>query len=143
MLSESKGFFRKEPGGPMKLMNDFFTTRPNRTILDSIDDYFREKLSVPSFPIEIKETTTQFIVIAELPGISKEHINAKILDDELIISVKKGTTQENASIRHLSGAERRVALPKHISIKNKKATYKNGLLTVRFPKKQGNEIEIE
>lgn len=134
---KSSSFFRKEPGGPMKLINEFFKTRPQRTLLDSIDDYFRERFTVPSFPIDTYETDHTFIVTAELPGIPKEDIQLKVLNSQLLISIKKGTNHK------ISGTKRTVTIPSYVLTKNLKASYKDGILKVRFPKKQGKSIEIE
>lgn len=144
MPEEREGsFFKKEPGGPMKLMNEFFTKRPQRTLLTEIDNYFREKLIDPSFPIETHETSTHFLVTAELPGIPKEDINVRVLGNELIISVKKGKKEENQSQRKIRGAKRTIELPKYVVNQKMKATYKDGVLKIRLPKRRGKSIEIE
>ncbi|WP_044747367.1 Hsp20/alpha crystallin family protein [Bacillus alveayuensis] len=141
---EGHAIFRKEPGGPMKLINEFFQQRPKRTLLDQIDDYFRERLTIPSFKIHTDETDQYFIVTAELPGIPKEDIRVKLLDDELIIAVKKNAAaSEYEATKKIRGAKQTIEIPSYVLAKKMKANYKDGILRVRFPKKRGKSIEID
>jgi len=140
---KSSSFFQKQPGGPMKLINEFFKTRPQRTLLDSIDDYFRERLTVPSFHINTNETDHFYTVTAELPGIPKEDIQLKVLNNELIVSIKKSKSLANNTQRKLRGAKQAIPLPSYVLTNNMKASYKDGILNVRFRKRQGKSIEIE
>ncbi|WP_243290967.1 Hsp20/alpha crystallin family protein [Bacillus sp. FJAT-47783] len=135
--------FRKEPVGPMKLVNDFFTKHPQRTLLTEIDHFFRDKLVEPFFPVQTYETSTHFLVTAELPGIPKEDINVKVIGNELMISVKKGKKEEYLTKRKIRGAKRTIELPTHVVNQNMKATYKDGVLKIRLRKKRGKSIEIE
>ncbi|HZH60627.1 MAG TPA: Hsp20/alpha crystallin family protein, partial [Metabacillus sp.] len=122
----------------MKMINDFFQSRPKRTLLDSIDQVFEKSTSVAGFSLEVKETADHFIIVAELPGVSKEDINVELRGDEVLISVKEQQNQ----CRKIGGI-RSVGLPHYVVRSNMKATYHHGLLEVRLEKKKPKRIEIE
>ncbi|MCV9886285.1 Hsp20/alpha crystallin family protein [Metabacillus halosaccharovorans] len=124
---------------PMKLINEFFQSRPKRTLLDSIDDAFRKNSTfTASFLVDVKETSEHFKILAELPGVPKEDINVEIQGDDVIIHVKEQQHQN----RRIGGVKS-VSLPHYVLRKNMKAMYKHGLLEIQLDKKKPKKIEIE
>ncbi|PAD66113.1 hypothetical protein CHH83_25670 [Bacillus sp. 7586-K] len=121
---------------PLNMMNDFFRSRPKRTLLDSIDDMFKQQS--PSFLVNINETDEQYTVIAELPGVPKNDIHVEMRGNDLIINV----TEQKQPPRNLGGV-RRVHIPEHVLKKKMKAVYRNGLLEISFRKRRPTRIEIE
>lgn len=130
-----KRYSDKPLDGPMKLINEFFERHPKQSIFDSMDDFFRKTFIMPAFRIYTEEKGDTFIIYAELPGVEKEAIRLKLSGDDLIISVKQ---KENAPDR-----SRTVRLPSYVIKRNMKASFQNGLLTVRLPKQKEEWIEIE
>lgn len=121
---------------PLKMMNDFFRSRPKRTLLDSLDDMFKQQS--PSFAVNINETDEYYTIIVELPGVPKNDIHVEMSENDLIINVK----EQKHSPRNLGGV-RRVHIPEHVLKKQMKAVYRNGLLEISFRKKKPTRIEIE
>lgn len=123
---------------PMKLINEFFQSRPKRTLLDSIDDAFHNSTSTASFLVDVKETSEHFKIFAELPGVPKEDINVEIQGDDVVIDVKEQQQQS----RRIGGVKR-ISLPQYVVRQNMKAMYKHGLLEIQLDKKKPKKIEIE
>lgn len=123
---------------PMKMINDFFQSRPKRTLLDSIDEAFRKSTSVASFSLEVKESADHFIIIAELPGVPKEDINVELRGDDVVIMVKEQRHQG----RRIGGVKS-VSLPHYVLRQNMKAMYNHGLLEIQLDKKKPKKIKVE
>lgn len=66
-----------------------------------IDNLFNEawdagrNLIPNSFKIDVRELDNEYIIEAELPGVKKEHIDLKLSDGNLTISVNEEETSEN------------------------------------------------
>jgi HSP20 family protein len=151
-LPEKKNRRDKEPFGElMKSMNAFFTERPIKGILENIDEFFKNPFSNLSFPVELVESKTEYIVTAELPGIQKNQIQIDTIGNQLTISINNHEElTENDEINHvyrrrhsIQKSSRSITLPVPINEKQVKATYKDGLLQIRIPRKSGKSIEIE
>jgi len=131
MKNQSKFGF---PGGPfMAGFNIHF--RPDGTpVVDSFGNIKTgsgepgepEEYGVRKPLVEINEEPTQIIVIAEMPGVTKENIELKATSHSLTISTKA------------SDAERKyykeVELPSAINSDYAKARYQNGILEVKLKK---------
>jgi|GEM_PF-5916140 len=122
----------------MKMINEFFQSRPKRTLLDSIDQVFKKSTSMASFSLEVKETTDHFIIIAELPGVPKEDISVELSGNDVVIMVKEQRHQG----RRIGGVNS-VSLPHYVIRQNMKAMYNYGLLEIQLDKKKPRKIEIE
>ena len=88
---------------------------------------FREPL------IDIREDKKTITITAEVPGIEKGDIKLKIVESGeksiMIISAqKKSSSEGNLSYR------KKVLLPVRVKEKTGKASYKNGILEVKFDK---------
>ncbi|HBZ09467.1 MAG TPA: Hsp20/alpha crystallin family protein [Bacillus bacterium] len=134
----------------MKAMNDFFEHRPVKGFLENLDELFMSSPFAGSFPVELKETDSKYIVQAKLPGIKKEQIEIDVLQQYITITVRHRETittenkqqdlyQHKDTMRRTS---RTIPLTKAIDTKNVKAVYENGLLTVSIDKLKGKRIDI-
>jgi HSP20 family protein len=139
-------------GDLMHSMNEFFHERPMKGMLQSIDDFFTSSANpFGSFPVEMTETEDHYVVTAELPGVNKEQIKLDVFPQYITISVtnKEIYTEENEqrqTIRRkqsMGKSSRTVPFPRVVKEKDVKASYKNGLLTVKVNKESGNRIQIE
>jgi HSP20 family protein len=89
--------------------------------------------------VDVFEDNGEIIVVAEVPGVSKEDIELKVKPNQLIIKAK--------------GKDRKyyktIDLPKEVIPEKAKASYKNGVLEVRLKAKEskekdeGVEVKIE
>jgi len=83
--------------------------------------------------VDIYVTNGEVKVIAELPGVNKEDIQLHGTEDTLIISVD---TPERKYYKE-------VKLPAKVDPKGAKTSYKNGVLEVTLPKKEGRKPKGE
>jgi HSP20 family protein len=151
-LPENKNKKNKESFGEiMKSMNSFFTERPIKGLLVSIDEFFKHPLTPISFPINLTETSKEYIITAELPGIKKEQIQIDTIGNQIAISINNmEELAETDEINHvyrrrhsIQKSSRSVNLPIPIDEKQVKASYKDGLLQIRIPRKTGKTIQID
>ena len=87
--------------------------------------------------VDVMDNGKEVVVVTELPGVEKDDIKLESTDRTLKISV------ESAKRRYLKELE----LPHMVDPKTAKATYKNGVLEVRFAKsdekKPARPIQVE
>lgn len=151
-LPDKKNNSEKEPFGQiLKSMNQFFTERPMRGILETIDEFFKNPFSRLSFPVELVETKKEYIITAELPGIKRDQIQIDNIGNQLIISINNNEELSEADElnqvyrrRHsIQRSTRSISLPVNIDEKHVKAIYKDGLLQIIIPRKSGKSIQID
>lgn len=104
------------------VFREFGNVRPSRTGFMVQEE--REPL------VEVYEEGDEVIIVAEVPGVSKEDINLTVSDRELEISVDTPKRKYY----------KRVELPKDVDPNTIKASYRNGILEVKV-KKVGEEKE--
>jgi HSP20 family protein len=134
------------------------------TVFDEMDRWFDDFLRYPlrravvgddvefGPAVDVYETDTELVVKAQLPGVKKEDIDLTVEDNRLVIS---GQTQQEEEVNE-DGYHRRelrygsfrraIPLPAAVTQADIKASYDNGVLTVRAPKPTEappNKIPIE
>lgn len=96
--------------------------------------------AMPTIPsVEVFETDGEVVLNCELPGLDPEQVTVEITEDAVQISgelqrsheVKEDTYYR--SERHFGSFRRIVPLPDRINDEEAKATFRNGLLTIRAP----------
>lgn len=127
-----------------RLFEDFFPIRSSER-----RDLFSDVLS-PA--IDIYETKDDVVIKAEIPGINKEDIKINIVDNSLIIEGEKKQEKEVKDenyyrVERRYGTFRRVIdIPVPVKTEEVEATYKDGVLEVKLPKKEEakpKEIEVK
>jgi HSP20 family protein len=127
-----------------------------------VEGFFESLISDAFFPnfcgcgnikADIMENEKEYILEAELPGISKEEIHIDIRDDKLTISVQRSeeTNEERENYikrERRSGSLSRVFYLSNIKEEGVKAKYSNGILTINLPKRdetvvKNSRIQIE
>jgi HSP20 family protein len=102
--------------------------------------------------INLEETDDSYVVQAELPGLKKDEIKVSITEDTVTISgerkiskEEKGKTYHRVEMSY-GKFQRTLTLPGEIVPSKAKATYKDGILTIKLPKSEKakvKEIEVE
>lgn len=88
---------------------------------------------------DIREMESYIAVFVDLPGVDKDKINLSITDNVLLLSVDR-TLYSNSSDsfclqeRYNGIIKRQIVLPRNINKSTKTATYKDGVLCVKFNK---------
>ncbi len=94
--------------------------------------------------IDLEETTQELVLRCDLPGLDKDKISIKLKNDVVEIQAKREIVREDKqdrkgtrfyrSERSVGSFYRAIPLPVHVDQKNVKASYQNGVLTLRLPK---------
>jgi len=102
--------------------------------------------------VDIRETDDALVVQAELPGIDKKDVNLEVKDGVLTISgerrYEKDVKEENVHRieRSYGSFTRSFSLPRNIDAEKVNAEMKDGVLSVRLPKRESAKpkaIEIQ
>ncbi len=110
-----------------------------------IDSFFRTSAlrsdGVPFTPVvDIEETPEDFILRADLPGVSQRDVKVSLMGDTLTIrGERKEEKQQKAGsmlrVERTSGVfERTFTLGAPVRSENVKATYRDGVLEIHVPK---------
>ncbi len=104
--------------------------------------------------VDILDKEKSYEIAAEVPGMSPDNLEVKIVDDRLVIKGdKKDNWEKNEggchlSERHYGAFERSFRLPEGIDLDKIEASLDNGVLTLVVPKgaaaqKQSIKIEVK
>jgi len=95
--------------------------------------------------IDVKEDEKTFIVHAEIPGVKKEDIHVEVDADRVTLRAELKREKEEKkgekvvySERAYGMASRSFTLPVEVDASGVKAEYKDGVLNLNLPKKQGS-----
>ncbi|WP_223701991.1 Hsp20/alpha crystallin family protein [Sutcliffiella deserti] len=141
------------PGQPniLNSIDSFFTNSPLKGLLQQVDGYFGQTFSSETLPIETMETDNEFIILSRLAGIKKEQITIETYDRYITISVNHEETIE-ATDKDLTTfsksytsnqASRSIPIPSYVKIGELQASYRDGLLKIRLPKKDKKQVKIQ
>ena len=148
----------------MALINDIIPWRGSRRELARRDDpfnYLRSQInrvfdnafgggnwpaeSAGTFTpqLDVTETDKEIKICAELPGIESKEIEVNVTDDELIIRGEKQSERSSDekgrqwTERTYGSFERTIPLPADVNGEKAKSEFKNGLLRITLPKREG------
>lgn len=98
-------------------------------------------------PTDVYETESNLIVTVEVAGIREEDLEVAVEEQILIIrGARQGQNERRAyhqmEIRY-GKFEIAISLPSGIDLEKASAEYKEGFLTVTFPKIRARQIEVE
>ena len=91
-------------------------------------------------PVDFFEEKAGYVLRAEIPGFRKDEIQVEAADDVLTITGHRKATEKSDDGTQAATRERRVSraltLPDHVNLEQINASYENGLLTVKLPKRE-------
>lgn len=123
-----------------------------------LDDFFsdnwspRRSLARDTFKINVQQNDAEYLIEAELPGVSKDEIDIDLADGRLSISVKKEENINEEKKNYIHRESRYSAMSRSIYLadaetKGIKAKLDNGVLNISVPRQEKNvrteKIEIE
>lgn len=112
-----------------------------------LDDFFNEPLSTgrnlknDTFKLDIEEKGNEYIIEAELPGVTKEEINLEVNDGRLTISIEREESEERQEKKYLHRERRYSSMSRSIYLGDAKdgditAKLEDGVLCIIVPKKE-------
>lgn len=102
--------------------------------------------------VDVLESTAQYELHAELPGVSGSEVKVVVRDGVLTLSGERAVpapvegTKTHLAERRSGAFQRRFALPKDADGERVSAEFKNGILTIAVPKREEvkpREIEVK
>lgn len=86
--------------------------------------------------VQMRDTGEFLEVMAEMPGIEGSNVSVVVDEDVLTISGEQRQEEgrEDAGVERYVSFYRQIALPDGIDTEQAEASYRDGVLTVRFPK---------
>ena len=102
--------------------------------------------------IDLAETDNEVIATAEIPGLEKQDIKINLTEDRVEISAEikqEGKKEEKGYLyREICSGNfyRAISLPSPVDPDISKASYKNGILEIKMPKKEvkaKKEVKVE
>jgi HSP20 family protein len=120
---------------------DFWRSPFRRSIFDA-EPFWRRQLKWGGAPaVDIIETDNAYELTADLPGMDGKNIDVKISKGGLAIKGKKEEEKKEKKKdyylqeRHIGSFERHFALPEGVDTDHIEASFTQGVLTVKLPKK--------
>ncbi|RLG37042.1 MAG: Hsp20/alpha crystallin family protein, partial [Thermoproteota archaeon] len=96
--------------------------------IEEIETRREEEEAMREPVLDVMDFGDEIVVVAEIPGVSKEDIDVSATERRLTIRAKPYSAK--------------VDLPAEVRPEGAKATYSNGILEVRLPKKEGKRAEV-
>jgi HSP20 family protein len=94
-------------------------------------------------PVDIEEQDNAYVIEAEAPGVKKDDVNIELISNELMITGEIKEREREGILRkrtrRIGRFEYRVRLPEQVDANNVEASLKDGVLSVRVPKREQAE----
>jgi HSP20 family protein len=118
-----------------RMQRDLFGTTLVNAMLPAGGDGSGGVIRVPR--LQMRDTGDAIALTAELPGITPENVRVELEGDVLTISgeARQEEEREGERVERQTSFHRQVALPDGIDSDQAQASYTNGVLTIRFPKR--------
>ena len=125
--------------------------RRNGNGLDVFDEVFNEPFFSQKenkiMKTDVKEKDGNYILEIDVPGYNKEDIQIELQDGYITVTATKNEEKEDKHAKYLkrerfSGmCSRSYYVGENVSEEDIKANFKNGILTIEFPKEPEKKIE--
>jgi HSP20 family protein len=141
-----RDYWMSDPFAEMRRMLDTF--RANME--DTIERVFPSQASLPALKqprVDILDLGDALQVVADMPGVQKEDIEINLTPERIEISAESSTETERKEEdytyreRGYASYRRMLDLPAEVLSDKAEATFKNGVLEVKLPKKEPTEAE--
>jgi HSP20 family protein len=119
-----------------RMQRDFLgTTLFNAMLPARAAEGDRDVIRVPR--VQMRDTGDALELTAELPGIEADNVKVELEDDVLTISgeAESEEEREGARIERYVSFYRQIPIPDGIDADGAQASYRNGVLSIRFPKR--------
>ncbi len=130
-------------------MNVLLRTEPLAGLDGLLDQFLRPAFARPArgpaprrIRVDVKETPEAYVVLAELPGVSKDAIRIDVEANEVAIATETSAAPESKEgekwlhvERYAGTSERRFALPVEVDAARAAAKLADGVLELTLPKK--------
>jgi HSP20 family protein len=93
--------------------------------------------------VDLFENKTHVFATVEIPGVNKEDIIVNSITDGLVIRVDNKKEDATNLIRRNIAYHKFVRTPKYADTEKLEATYKNGVLELKIPKKHIRRIPVK
>jgi len=130
-----------------KMVNDVLSTlrEKQEEFGKTITEY-----STPTTPyVDLISTPTEFIIIADLPGVEKDNLSVDITNESVTITVTFPEGMEGEGINYIKRERgfgevvRNLELPYEIKIKEASANFENAMLVIKLTKKVAESKKLE
>ena len=129
--------------------DDFFSTPFRVALVDREKQKTLAKALRPVMDVDFVETENEYSIHADLPGVEKSEIDIKIENGLCTISAEKKNTHENKTAtshvieRSYGKVQRSVRLPPNADVSSPAASFVNGVLELKIPKKvAANSVKV-
>ena len=123
-----------------RMQRDFFGTSLFNTLLPTRSG--NGGGGAPRLPrTQVRDTGDAVEVTAELPGIETEDVHIELQDDMLTIRGETTVEEERDGVKVERSVSflRQLELPDGVDAEQARASYRNGVLSIRFPKRSQRE----
>ena len=118
-----------------------------------LDDFFssdwpmKRTLAYDTFKVDVQDKGNEYLIEAEMPGLSKEDIKLELDDGKLTISVTKNESTEEKDKNYIHRERRSVSMSRTIHLADAdasgiKAKLSDGLLKITVPKAEKTSTAI-
>ncbi len=141
-----KDYWMSEPFAEMRRMLDTF--RANME--DTLERVLPSQAQMPALKqpsVDVLDLGDALQVVADMPGVKKEDIEINLTPEQIEISAESSTETERKDEdysyreRGYASYRRTLDLPADVLPDKAEATFKNGVLEVKIPKKEPTEAE--
>lgn len=135
------------PSEPPRERTASLAQRQNGTVPKAEEDFAPQNEEEGELTVDIFDDGDYIVIQAIVGGVKPEDIDVQVTDDVVTIRGKRARTQEirdeNFFYRELywGAFSRSIILPQEIISDEAEASTKNGLLTVRLPKRDRNKAQ--
>ena len=116
------------------------------SLFDRMEKNFMQDFGfgLPDFKADIVDKGDKFVLEAELPGFDKKDININVDDNRLTITAEHSESKEESKDNYIRKERRYGSFARSFDVSNIKtedikADYKNGMLVLDLPKKDGGQ----
>jgi len=136
-----------------ELETDFLNDEPapqnaQQTAGNADDNDWLEETDVPGqLAVDVYQTKEDIVVVAPVPGVSKENIDLSIVESTLTV---RGSRKEGEKVRtsdyfvqecYWGEFSRSIILPVQVKEEESEAELKDGMLTIKIPKTEQDKVK--